>query len=137
METVSKKLVQSLTSYVKEGTKLHGNTVNALVKRGWLAEDGEHVTEVGLEAIDMPTIEVTFLQLGSDVTLGKYQLPKGAKLPLVWANREHKDRRKWYFITGLVQPNGKELQLTLAYNPKHEVITQKLPIDTVKEGVLQ
>jgi hypothetical protein len=126
-----------LVAYIKgEVTTLHGNTKNAMVKRGWLTEEGK-VTDIGLDASGLPTITTTLLEIGTDVQIGKYILPKGLRLPLVWRNQDGKNRRNWYFVVALPIKGGDDaVELTLAYNSKHLVKVAKLPLDTVNKSVL-
>lgn len=129
-------LNHSLASYIRgDIEKLHHSTRKALMGRGWLREDGT-VTAEGLEASGLPLVEVPFLRLGVDVVLGKHKLVKDTRFPLVWASREHKDRRNWYFVLGMATKEGRDYTFTLMYNPKHVVEITKLPIDTIKKGVI-
>lgn len=116
-------------SYVREGTKLHGNTRNALIKRGWLTEDGK-VTDEGYDAGGIPTVTTTWLEMGTNVQIGKYVLPKGLRLPLTWRNQKGNNRRNWYYTVSLPINDGKDaVDLNISYSPKHLVKVVKLPLD--------
>ena len=125
------RLIPSLVSYITgEKTKLQPNTIKAMQKREWLAEDGKTVTQSGILVSGVPTVDITFLVLGVDVVLGKHTLPKDLKLPITWADRSHKDRRNWYYTVALPFKDGEEaIHLPLYYNPKHTIEIRKLPLD--------
>lgn len=129
---------QKLVEYIKgELNSLHPNTKNAMIKRGWLTEEGK-VTDAGLDASELPVTTSMWLELGSNVQLGRYLLPKGLLLPLTWRFQEGNDRRKWYYIVSFPVNEGKDaVELTLMFNPKHVVKLVKLPIDTINKIVLQ
>lgn len=104
---------------------------------GWMREDGK-VTQSGLEDSGILLKPTYWLQLGSDVKIHSHTLPKGMRLPIVWADRESKDRRNWYWVVAL--PTGMEdpkvIDVPLSYSPRHEVLEIKLPMEDVNEKVL-
>lgn len=127
-----------LAAYIRGETELLEIEVQEFKDNGWLREDGVKVTQLGLEESGIPLRETYWLQLGSDVKIHSHTLNKGLRLPIVWADRTHKNRRNWYWTVAL--PTGQEdpkvINVPLSYSPRHQVLEIKLPLDSVKENVL-
>lgn len=127
-----------LAAYIRGEYELTDEDRNEWQAIGWLREDGVKVTQDALTDSGIPLRDTYWLMLGSDVKIHSHTLPKGMRLPIVWADRSHKERRNWYWTvalpTGLEDP--KVIDVPLSYSPRHEVLEIKLPMEKVNENVL-
>ena len=121
--------------------KLLWENLNAEVRAEWAAArwvtERGGVLDEGFVANEIQTVDAHILELGADTTIGGYVMPKGTQFAMVWFNRDHKERRNWYYtlVTGVKQEDGsvQEIKFNLSYSPRHVILTRKLPIDTEKD----
>lgn len=123
--------LSEIAAYVRGEYQPDDDTKTLWISSGWMQENGK-ITEQGLVESGLPLRSTFWLRLGADVKIHSHTLPKDLRLPIVWADKSHKDRRNWYWVVAL--PSGEHvIDVPIVYSPRHEVLEIKLPLDSIEK----
>lgn len=128
------KMKVALAARIQDnGYKLNWHTERALVRAGWLADDGM-ATNAGIEKSGLPFDRVYLMILGADTAYASTILPKGTEVMVTWRTREKNGKRREY-VTGYIMNGDKLAEVRLYVSPRHTFETRVTPRLTDPSGL--